>query len=109
MVKFYSQDFLSISSAGFGHRISLALRACFERFHEFLKPVAYRKMEITVGFVFSNGKFSSITARPLLCGYFNQNKELIFQFEFRLPPILAAVLISENPGVNLQFFSASSQ
>ena len=66
MVKFYSQDFLSISSAGFGHRISLALRACFERFHEFLKPVAYRKMEITVGFVFSNGKFSSISARLLL-------------------------------------------
>ena len=65
MVKFYSQDFLSISSAGFGHRFSLALRACFERSHEFLKPVAYRKMEITVGFVFSNGKFSSISA-PLL-------------------------------------------
>ena len=65
MVKFYSQDFLSISSAGFGHRFSPALRACFERFHEFLKPVAYRKMEITVGFVFSNGKFSSISA-PLL-------------------------------------------
>ena len=62
MVKFYSQDFLSISSAGFGHRFSPALRACFERFHEFLKPVAYRKMEITVGFVFSNGKFSSISA-----------------------------------------------
>ena len=66
MVEFYSQDFFSISSADFGHRISLALRACFERFHEFLKPVAYRKMEITVGFVFSNGKFSSISARLLL-------------------------------------------
>ena len=32
----------------------------------FLEPVAYRKKEITRGFVVSNGKFSSIIARPSL-------------------------------------------
>ena len=59
-------------------------------------------MEITLGFVFSNGKFSSITARPLLCGNFNQNKRDNFQFE--LGATLLGVLITENPGVNLLFW-----
>ena len=66
-------------------------------------------MEITLGFVFSNGKFSSITARPLLCGDFNQKKrDNEFDLNFGCYLFLACVLISENPGVNLLLFFAKA-
>ena len=62
----------------------------------FLEPVAYRKKEITRGFVVSNGKFSSIIARPSLSIRENWNFILVATCQWQLttwlprPPHLEA-------------------